>query len=87
MPTLTCACQRCKLPTDFDLYIFMHAFLTLSWTLINRSVSTGNINFAHITYVGDHLLINQPRNKSDQTGERTYARSVLGSLKSVPSWP
>lgn len=65
--------------TDFGLNIFMHAFLVLSWTLINRSVNTGNINYAHIFYAGDHLLINQPRNKTDQAGEKAYARSVFAN--------
>lgn len=65
--------------TDFGLYVFMHAFLILSWALLNRSVSTATINYAHIHYAGDCLFINQPRSKSDQSGERAYARSIFAN--------
>lgn len=65
--------------TDFGLHIFMHTFLILSWTLLNRSVSTATINYAHFHASGDCIFINQPRSKSDQSGERAYARSVFAN--------
>lgn len=67
--------------TDFGMNIFMHAFLILSWTLLNRPVSTATINYANFSFAGDCIFVNQPRSKSDRSGERVYSRSLFANPK------
>jgi hypothetical protein len=62
-------------------------FLALSWSLMNRSESTASINFAHITFNGDCLSINQPRSKSDQEGDRAFAKAVFANPVNPGSRP
>jgi hypothetical protein len=46
--------------------IFAHAFLTFTWSLINRSVSTSTMVYSHLQWFGDALLVDLPRSKADQ---------------------
>jgi hypothetical protein len=43
--------------------------MVLSWNLMCRSDSTGNIMLPHISWADDALLVKFARQKNDQTGE------------------
>ena len=64
---------------DCAMHLFAHTFLVLSWVLVCRSVSTATINFAHIGASDDCILINLPRSKCDQDGDRAYERAVYAN--------
>jgi hypothetical protein len=63
----TLAPKRAKY--SFDEGIFAWCFLLLSWNMMARSASVGNIYLQHIDWQGDCLVINIPKHKGDQTGE------------------
>ena len=49
--------------------IFSWSFMTLSWNLIARANSVGNIMLQHIDWREDSPIVTFPKHKGDQTGE------------------
>jgi hypothetical protein len=47
-----------------------HLFLVLSWNLMLRCASTGDLLFKCMSWCGDHIVFHIPRHKGDPTGER-----------------
>ena len=72
-----------KMPLPFDLYrrmcfetlksakpegIFFRCFILLSWNQMSRSASTVSVQYDHIGWVQDSLLIFMAHQKNDQLG-------------------
>ena len=55
--TLTATC-------DFKLNLFAHAFMTITWSLVARSMSTGLAGFAMFGWDGDAMTLKLPYSKS-----------------------
>ena len=50
-------------PKDFNLNMFAHLFLTLTWSLIARSASTALAGFSMFGWSGDAMTLKLPKSK------------------------
>ncbi|KAH9074603.1 hypothetical protein Ae201684P_022405 [Aphanomyces euteiches] len=53
-----------------------HPFVTFCWNLMARSVSTASLQFEHITWKGDALLVQFCLTKSDQEGNFCFPKHI-----------
>jgi hypothetical protein len=49
--------------------LFAWSFMTLSWNLVSRANSVGNVMLQHVDWKEDSMIITFPKHKGDQTGE------------------
>lgn len=68
-----------KQETDFQLAIFAHAFLLLSWNLIARCVNVSGLMFQHISWEGDAMRVVFPTTKTDQEGKNCSPKHVYAN--------
>ena len=54
-------------------------FIILQWNLIARSASVAAIMYGHIRWDQDALLIDIPKHKSDQAGDKRYPRHLYAN--------
>ena len=67
--------------------IFAWSFMTLSWTLIARANSVGNIMLQHMDWREDALIVTFPKHKGDQTGEmKSTSMRILLIQNAVQFW-
>ncbi len=65
--------------SDVGMHLFAHTFLLITWTMVNRSVSTATLSFANIEWAGDCLVIGLPRNKCDQGGDKAVRHHIYAN--------
>jgi hypothetical protein len=74
----------CKLAVSSN-YIYAHGYLTLAWNLMTRSSTTTMLKFSLISWDTDHITINIPWHKGDNTGELGPTIRSLYANPYVPS--
>jgi len=70
--------------TSASQYINMTLFMLLSWNLMCRSISTANLMYTHMTWIGDALVVNLPKTKGDQEGSKSYPKHMYAVLNQLP---
>ena len=65
---------------SWDQGIFGWCYTTLSWNLICRSITTGDIFLPHLFWKDDSLHISVPTTKSDKEGDRSYIYHVYSNV-------
>ena len=74
----TLANQLLKLP-NFKSMLFGWPFLVIQWNLISRSASTAALMFGHFRWEADSLIIELPKHKSDQDGDKIYPKHCFAN--------
>ena len=60
-------------------YVNMTLFMLFCWNLMCRSISTANLMYTHMSWIGDALVVNLPKTKGDQDGSKSYPKHVYAN--------
>lgn len=64
---------------NFKTMLFTWPFIVIQWNLIGRSASVAAIMYDHVRWDGDSLIVELPKHKGDQEGDRQHPRHLYAN--------